>query len=136
MSLPPIVKDAGNHNYSFIDPSPQAGINYYRLKILDASSTITHSHTIALQEGAKTATRQLAVFPNPVKYGFTIVDLPATTRPSRFQVSDMMGKVIRTQDVGGNTPQVRLDLSGVIKGTYKLIWSDGVSYSYQTILIL
>ena len=133
--ISPNVKDAGTHNYAFTDTLPLPGISYYRIRMVDTSNSFTYSHTIALQIAVKIAVR-LAMYPNPVKYGFTYVALPATGRPSRFEALDMSGKVIKTQNVSANTIQVRVDLSGVIRGTYKLIWSDGVNYSWQTIVVL
>jgi hypothetical protein len=133
-SIKPTAKDAGTHSYTFTDPSPLAGRNFYRLQMVDSFASFSYSSTIVLQLTDKNV--QMSIYPNPVKYGFTIAELPATGRPSRFQLTDMSGKTIKIQQVGENVPETRVDLSGVIRGTYKLIWSDGVNYSYQTILVL
>ena len=133
-SLQPDTKDPGNHSYSFTDPSPRAGANFYRLKMVDTSGTFTYSSTIKIQ--AKGKTDLLSVYPNPVKYGFTQVDIPAPAHPSHLQVLDMTGKVIKSQDIDANIPQVRVNLPGLLKGTYKLIWTDGANYRWATILVL
>jgi hypothetical protein len=133
-SLQPNIKDAGNHSYSFTDPSPRAGVNYYRLKMVDTSGTFTYSATIKIQANGKT--NLLSVYPNPVKYGFTLVDVPATTRPSHLELLDIAGKIIKSQDISVNTAQVRIELPGLLKGTYKLIWTDGATYRWATVLVL
>jgi hypothetical protein len=133
-SLQPNTKDPGNHSYSFTDPSPRAGANFYRLKMVDTSGTFTYSSTIKIQ--AKGKTDLLSVYPNPVKYGFTQVDIPAPAHPSHLQVLDMTGKVIKSQDIEANIPQIRVNLPGLLKGTYKLIWTDGANYRWATILVL
>jgi len=133
-SIQPTVKDAGNHSYSFLDPSPKTGINYYKLKIQDTAGHITYSHIVSIKASA--ISKALALYPNPVKYGFFIVDLPSTARSSGCWISDMNGKVVKTQIVPQGTPQVRVDIPDLIKGTYKVVWSDGENYSSQTILVL
>jgi len=133
-SLPPDIKDPGNHSYSYTDLTPRAGANFYRLKMVDTSGTFTYSSTIKIQ--AKGKTDLLSVHPNPVKYGFTLVDIPAPAHPSHLQLLDMTGKVIKSQDIDANISQVQVNLPGLLKGTYKLIWTDGANYRWATLLVL
>jgi hypothetical protein len=133
-SIPPDTKDPGNHGYAYTDLTPRAGTNYYRLKMVDTSGSFIYS--IVIQLKAKGTTDRLSIYPNPVKYGWTLVDVPGITRPSHIEVTDMLGKIIKAQDVNANTPQVRVDLPGLLKGTYKMVWTDGTNYSWGTILVL
>jgi hypothetical protein len=73
-------------------------------------------------------------YPNPAVGSITVVP-PNILAHSQFLLADMMGKVIKTIPVNPNVSQVRIDLTGVVEGVYKLIWSDGTNYSYKTILI-
>ena len=118
--------------YTFTDPTPRTGINYYRLKIEDTTGNFTYSWVIAIHLTGILQT--LTGYPNPAIGSITIAP-PNTSASSQFELTDMMGKIIKTIPVSPNTPQVRIDFSGVVEGVYKLIWSDGSNYSYQTILI-
>jgi hypothetical protein len=44
--------------------------------------------------------------------------------------------VLRSIPVSQNTQEVRIDLTGVLEGVYKLIWRDGINYSFKTVLIM
>jgi len=62
------VNAAGNSNsvlqYLFDDRSPQPGINFYRLKIIDLDGKNEYSNIISIQTGNKD--NIITVFPNPV----------------------------------------------------------------------
>ena len=134
-TIVPSGTNPGNHTYSFSDAGyNQGGPNIYRLKMQDTSVLYTYSATINVQPPGKSSL--LNLYPNPVKYGFTLVAVPDATNNSWFQVVDMYGRVLKTQVVYANNPQVRLDLSGVLPGVYKATWSDGTHSAYQTILVL
>ena len=134
-TIVPSGTNPGSHIYSFSDAGyNQGGPNIYRLKMQDTSVLYTYSATINVQPPGKSSL--LNLYPNPVKYGFTLVAVPDATNNSWFQVVDMYGRVLKTQVVNANNPQVRLDLSGVLPGVYKATWSNGTHSAYQTILVL
>lgn len=118
--------------YSFTDPAPRTGINYYRLKIEDTAGHFIYSNIVAIQLAGTPTT--LSVYPNPATGSIT-VSPPNVLAPSQFTLADMVGNVVKTIPVQKNVPQVTIDLTGLVNGVYKLIWSDGSSYSFQTILI-
>jgi hypothetical protein len=130
----PTGPNPGNHTYTFTDSSHGPGLNYYRLRMQDTTAIYTYSATIAIQPAGKSTL--LTLYPNPVLYGFTTVNLPDAGTASWFTLVDMNGKTLRTQLVAAGNPQVRIDFSGVLPGIYKLIWSDGTHSAYQTILVL
>ena len=76
----------------------------------------------------------LAVYPNPAT-GYLLATPPNTLVSSKFLLADMSGKVLRTIPVSQNVSQVRIDLSGLSEGLYKLIWSDRTNTLSKTILI-
>jgi hypothetical protein len=100
----------------------------------DTTATYTYSSTIAVQPPGKSTI--LGLYPNPVIYGFTYVTVPDAGNNSQFQVLDMEGKAMKTQLVDAGIPQVRVDMSGLLPGVYKLIWSNGSKSAYQTVLVL
>ena len=62
------VKAAGNSSqvlhYSLLDPSPQVGINYYRLKQFDMDGTFKYSAVVSVRFNPN-AVYQVNIYPNP-----------------------------------------------------------------------
>ncbi len=54
---------SNSKNYSWIDPSPANGINYYRIKSLDNNGSYNFSSVVKVLRQTKTG---ITVFPNPV----------------------------------------------------------------------
>jgi hypothetical protein len=54
-----------NNVYNFTDATPLSGVNYYRLKMVDADGTFAHSTIQSVTMGEFT-NRAVRVFPNPV----------------------------------------------------------------------
>lgn len=118
--------------YTFTDTASRTGINYYQLKIEDTLGHFMYSNIIVIQMTGIVST--LSGRPNPAIGSMTVAP-PSTLKPSTFKLVDMYGNVARTTPVGQNVSQVSINLSGLVTGIYKLIWSDGVNFSYQTILV-
>ena len=118
--------------YNYTDSNPRAGINFYRLKMQDTTVTYTYSDPISLDLIGVA----MPVYPNPVKYGFFLVDLPAIDKPSIFRLTDMHGTTIQTLMVPAGVGQQRINVPGVLPGSYQLSWTNGMQKAYQTILIL
>jgi hypothetical protein len=100
----------------------------------DIRMNITYSPVIAVQLAGVQPT--LTTYPNPVTGSFVTVNLPSVTAPSQFQVVDMWGNVVQLVPVATGTPQVKIKVSNMNRGMYKIVWSDGANVSYQTVLIL
>jgi len=131
----PVTNKTGNsHNYTFTDMAPRNGINYYRLKMDDTTAHFSYGPTISLQ--LANSTPLLVIYPNPVKYGFFLVDLPEATNASTFLLTDLSGRIMLKKVVPQGQSQVRIDIPGLPKGTYQLRWTDGTKMAYQTILVL
>jgi hypothetical protein len=121
-------------SYTFTDINPSSGVNYYRLQMTDVRLNVTYSPVIAVQLAGVTPT--LTTYPNPVTGSFVTVNLPSVTAPSQFQVVDMWGNVVQLVPVAAGTPQVNIKVMNMNRGLYKIVWSNGNSVSYQTVLIL
>ncbi|HAS43899.1 MAG TPA: hypothetical protein DCS93_25710 [Microscillaceae bacterium] len=52
------------HRYNFVDPAPENGINYYRVRQVESSGSARRSRTIEVKVAV---TRSLEVFPNPAR---------------------------------------------------------------------
>jgi hypothetical protein len=121
-----------NYTYNFTDSAPKDGINYYRLKIQDTTAAFSYSPTVAVQPLSTT----MPVYPNPVKYGFFLVDLPDISKASQFRLTDVNGRVIQTISVPAGVAQRRINVPGLIPGTYSLQWTNGVRTAVDIVLIL
>jgi hypothetical protein len=126
--------DAGGlgASYSYIDSFPNAGVNYYRIKAQDTTAAYSYSTILSVQ----LLNISMPVYPNPVKYGFFLVDLPSITKPSVFRLTSMAGIVVQTLSVPAGVSQQRIDVPNLVQGAYQLSWTDGTKTSYQTILVL
>jgi hypothetical protein len=133
-TVSPNGNDSIIHSFSFSDAGHDPGINHYRLRLQDTTATYSYSSTIAVQPPGKATI--LGLYPNPVIYGFTYVTVPDPSGNSLFQVLDMAGKVMKSQPLDSGIPQARVDLSGLMPGVYKLIWTNGSKSAYQTVLVL
>jgi hypothetical protein len=133
-TINPAINDSTIHAYSYSDPGHDPGANHYRIRMQDTSVDYTYSSVLTIEPPGKPTV--LGLYPNPVIYGFTYVTVPDPGSNSQFQVLDMVGKVMKTELVDAGTPQARVDMSGLIPGVYKLVWSNGSKYAYQTVLVL
>ena len=133
-TIMPTNDDSTIHSYSFSDLGHDPGTNHYRLRIQDTTANYSYSHTITVQLPGKA--NVLGLYPNPVIYGFTYVTVPDPASNSEFRVLDMNGKVMKVQLVDAGIPETRVDMSGLLPGLYKLLWSNGAKSAYQTVLVL
>jgi len=120
--------------YTFTDTSAHSGIHYYRLQVLDLGGSVTYSPVIAVQLAGVPQT--LSMYPNPVTGAYITVNLPSIAAPSRFQIVDMTGNIVQQMPVAAGIPQVNIPVGNINRGVYKVIWSDGSNYSYQTVMVL
>jgi hypothetical protein len=103
------VRGAGNSDlpvsYSFTDATPNNGVNYYRLKQVDADGTATYSAIVTIE--MRPAAGSFTVYPNPVVDAFT-VRLPGETAGAcTITLFDLGGKPIfmtTTMATGGIIP--------------------------------
>lgn len=117
------IKAKGNNSrYTYIDESPLAGINYYRLRMVSPNGQITYSKTvIAFVKGGGTT---VSVYPNPTKSILYVNGLNGTTT---YRIVDITGrqlingKVIATT---GNT--FSINTAALVPGTYILQYQDEI----------
>jgi hypothetical protein len=82
--------------YSFVDASPVAGINYYRLKMVDRDGTYSYSRVQSVSFNLSGL--QLVVYPNPVSERLYFKDANgkgvATEQIEQLSVIDRYGRLI------------------------------------------
>jgi hypothetical protein len=107
------VPGSGNSSvtleYNFIDDSPKAGINYYRLKQVDFDGAFSYSQVIALANDEKKMT---SIYPNPTN---GILNISSNNRDSitHIFVQDTQGRVIETY-----TTTDQINISHLSSGMY------------------
>ncbi|GAA4432305.1 hypothetical protein GCM10023091_04170 [Ravibacter arvi] len=110
--------------YDFSDAAPVRGINYYRLKQLDADGSHIYSAIEALRfEAVKKA---LVVYPNPVTDGKLLLTLPQSGafKLSVFNIAGV--EVLKTAQSGNS-----VDISGLRTGVYvlRITYANGEVHS-------
>lgn len=116
------VKGAGNsdvvNNYALLDAQPQIGIQYYRLKQMDANGQFSYSEIKPVRFD-RNGEVKLSVYPNPSS-GFLSVNLPSNeNEDANVRVLNALGQVVlEVEHISGAF--VNLDLSQLSSGIYSV----------------
>ncbi|MFK8164828.1 MAG: peptidoglycan DD-metalloendopeptidase family protein [Lewinella sp.] len=97
-------------DYSFTDPAPHTGLNYYRLQQFDFSGISTFSEIINVYFDDPEAS-ELSVYPNPVSNGFLSVDNPSSINATKVSILSVSGRELLDEyelGLGNNTVPVSL----------------------------
>ena len=116
--------------YDYLDQQPYAGVNYYRIRMQDTSGNVFYSPVLAFSFVKK----DIILYPNPAT-NYVMVVNPTSMYISMIRVLDQSGKTMRLVQVDPFVPETRLDLSGIIPGTYTVSWTDGLIYVGQQLYI-
>ena len=108
-------------SYSYWDNDPIVGINYYRLKIINAPGNFSYSRTVSATLKGN-GVFSVEAYPNPMREQF-IVEVegqPATN--AYVTVSNLEGKVLKHVTMSGNKAEV--NMSGFASGIYLIKYHD------------
>lgn len=124
------------HNYTFKDISPENGINYYRLKIIDYDNTSEYSNIeVVIFEGSPA----IQLYPNPVKKTIQLEGFDLKINDAQLEIIDRNGKLIFSNKVfiTDGRLQISTDLANIQNsGTYFLrVISQGQSHVLKFIKI-
>ncbi len=120
----------GNNNYTIVDESPFAKINYYRLKMMDKNGHYTYSSIIRLKNNSNSG---FSMFPNPAKNNL-IVTHPIVPAESFIQIIQLDGKVVFKQNISIGAVQTSIDISTLHQGLYLVyVYSDKEVTSFKLI---
>jgi|GEM_PF-6263948 len=98
-------------SYTFFDPSPLAGVNYYRLRQVDYNGDYSYSKVVSLNH----FTHEVAVYPNPNNGACTIRILTPANEYA-LEVADIQGKIVYNA-AGSEVPE-KIELSNLTPGFY------------------
>jgi hypothetical protein len=103
--------EAGNIiDFSFVDEHPHAGMNYYRLQMIDKDGRMTYSKTVQLYFASPTA---FSIYPNPTQGKLTLLNPANVAGAVQLTVYDVKGKkvfVTNWEEVKDNTPVVDISV--------------------------
>ena len=108
--------------YSLTHNSPVDGVNYYRLKQVDANNNYSYSNIVAINFTIKGVSIS-AVYPNPFLSQVKIDISSDRNEVVRIQLSDNMGRVLQVfnSSLQKGVNKLSLDnLSGLAPGIYNV----------------
>jgi hypothetical protein len=100
-------------NYHFIDESPIAGINYYRLKQVDFDGQFEYSNIVNIQTIESSKHQTINIYPNPVTDELTIENGQGTAI-----IYNAVGQSV--QEVNIDASKVQLNVSELPQGIYTI----------------
>ena len=109
--------------FNYTDANPLLGLNYYRVKIIDANGKVSYGNTIALLNAVK-GVEVLNVAPNPVTSNglFKLNVSSAKAETIGVVITDMQGRVVDRKQINimGGYNAISMDISKLAAGTYNL----------------
>jgi hypothetical protein len=105
-------------NYTAWDNSPNAGTNYYRLKMIDIDGTYKYSKIVEVTFGNKENIANFQIYPNPNNGSFIIKANGLGDQILPIKIFDNLGRVIHQIDIKEGTNSV--SLKNLISGMYYL----------------
>lgn len=100
--------------YDYIDKSPEKGINYYRLKQIDATGSFEYSAIVRI---TNRNTGKIVVYPNPVNADATLYSGEVFTKNQLIQLFDVNGSLLQTLPFT-NSNTLRFSTSKLSPGLY------------------
>jgi len=114
-------------SYSYWDENPVTGINYYRVKMIDAAGKSSYSRTVSAT--VKSGSFNVEAYPNPVKDIVTVRIHGNAGNDAAVDIMDIAGKIIRTVSMPDQS--INIDMSGLAQGIYIIRYTD--SHHNETI---
>jgi hypothetical protein len=115
--------------YYFIHNSPVAGINYYRLKLIDNNSNFTYSPVRIVNFGKEDI---LTIYPNPASNEINIsVPVKWVSKSMAIQIIGLDGRMVVYQTIDAISQTETVDISNLPPGIYnvKLVFKNGESFN-------
>lgn len=117
--------------YAFSDNTPNAGYNYYRLKMYEKNGLFTYSDIVAVKNAGAADMDITSVYPNPATSSLNVVLAAATQSTLSLVVTDLTGKSLLSQNtaVQAGANDISVNVSELPAGIYmiKATLADGTS---------
>ncbi|MBL0146849.1 MAG: T9SS type A sorting domain-containing protein [Chitinophagaceae bacterium] len=124
--------------FNYVDASPLAGVNYYRLRITDANGKVTYSNTIALVNKLS-GVEIVGIAPNPVtSAGAATLNVASAQQGTlKIVVTDLAGRqlITQTEKIIAGSNQIPMNFAKLSGGSYQVtaITEDGKATSVRFI---
>jgi hypothetical protein len=108
--------------FDYTDANPLPGMNYYRLKIVDADGKVTYSTTVALLNALK-GFDIISIAPNPVVTdNFKLNIASALTGKMEIAIYDMQGRLVNRQSIMliGGFNSLPINVANLAAGSYTM----------------
>jgi len=103
-------------NYSFTDPAPADGTNYYRLRIVDIDNAFKYS--LIKTASFKATVLTIVTGPNPATSFLNINVSAPGNQPYRLRLVNRSGQIVYDQKQAASTKRLQLNVSNYAEGTY------------------
>jgi hypothetical protein len=111
----PVTENAASANrYRFTDPSPEAGLNFYRLRILDDNGGASYSEIEKIDLSPST---EMKVIAGQGHQSIGVL-LPRQAGNGTLRLIDMQGRVLKTIGLTGSPQVVTVPLPALSAGVY------------------
>lgn len=130
------IASKGSSSYSFVDATPSAGVNYYRIKVIDIDGKVIYSSIVSAKQAA--TINNISVNPNPVKNKQLSFVLSNDAASYTLKVTNILGKTVVAKTIAhaGGTASYNVSLpSSASAGTYFVEVSNGNSKTTKTIVV-
>ncbi len=130
------VAAKGSSSYSFIDATPSAGVNYYRIKAIDIDGKVIYSSIVSAKQAV--SINNISVNPNPVKNKQLSFVLSNDAANYTLKVTNILGKTVVAKAIAhvGGTATYNVSLpTSASAGTYFVELSNGNSNTTKTIVV-
>lgn len=117
-----LKNDGGRADYSYVDATPITGVNFYRIRSLEANGKFVYSSIVKVNTGAAAA--DMLVFPNPVTEKQLSLQLTGLAKGVyTLNVINTQGQQVYTRQIsyqGGNSSEVILLPASLKTGVYTM----------------
>lgn len=118
----PRSNQADKESYTSFDPSPMAGANFYRIKVLEIDGKVIYSKLLKVDIGR--ITKGISLYPNPVAGKEVTIGFSAIKGQYTLRIINAAGQELFTQRLshpGGNVSQAVILPSSVRSGIYNML---------------
>lgn len=134
------VKGNGTVNtrtdYAFTDAKAVKGLNYYRLRQVDANGASEMSKMVRVSTNGK-ASAAITIYPNPVTNGNFTVSLSQVSDNGSVTISDMNGRQLYSKVITSGSNELRIETSrlGMKPGMYLVTVRDNNTAITQKMIV-
>lgn len=119
--------------YQWREQTISAAVTYYRLRIVDTDGKSELSKVVKVEN--RRVADLISLLPNPVSINsvFTLVH-PVETRTTSIEIRDVEGRCLRIVKAEPGTFATVVSTSGLIAGTYVVVWQGSENLTYRMIV--